>query len=217
MRMFPVAVAGLVAVGLSLSPVRAEAITLREIIELSRAGLGEEVLLALIEIDQRVFPVDPATLRMLKQAGVSEKVIVAMVKSGRTPAPQPEPQPVPVVPSDPPEPPEPQVIVIDHDRPVVREVAVPVPVYIAVPTHRARSVHDSVDTRTVGGVVTTSGNRIPSEYLVDQSRRPAAPVYWGWGGKPRPDAWQPPPEEKRHSQTTNDRTPSNQRRNDRRQ
>jgi hypothetical protein len=206
MRMF--AVAGLVAVGLSLSPVRAEAVTLREIIDLTRAGLGDEVLLALIEIDPRVYPIDPATLRMLKEAGVSEKVIVAIVKSGRTPAPQPEPQPLPVAPSDPPdppEPPEPRVIVIDHERPVVREVAVPVPVYVAVPTHRARTVHPTVDNRTVGGVVTTSGNRIPAEYLVDQPRKPAEPVYWGWGGKRRPDAWQPPPEEKGRSQRRNDR------------
>jgi hypothetical protein len=206
MRMFPVAVAGLVAVGLSLSPVRAEAVTLREIIDLTRAGLGEDVLLALIEIDPRVYPVDPATLRMLKEAGVSEKVIVAMVRSGRIPQPQPEPQPVPVAPSDPPEPPEPQVIVIDHDRPVVRELAVPVPVYVAVPTHRARAVHPTVDNRTAGGVVTTSGNRIPAEYLVDQPRKPAEPVYWGWGGKRRPDAWQPPPEQKgRSHQPRNDR------------
>ncbi len=38
---------------------RAEAITLTEIMELTRAGLSEEVLLALIEVDQRVFAIDP--------------------------------------------------------------------------------------------------------------------------------------------------------------
>ncbi len=214
MRMFRVV--ALIAVGLTLAPARADAITLREVIDLTKAGLGDEVLLALIEIDQRVFPIDPATLRMLKQEGVSEKVIVAMVKSGRTPAPQPEPQPIPVAPSEPADPPEPRVIVIDHDRPVVHEVAVPVPVYVAVPTRRARSVHDAVDNRTVGSVVTTSGNRIPSEYLVDHPRKPAEPVYWGFGGKLRPDAWQPPASEKERSQAPHDQTPSNPRRNDRR-
>ena len=71
-------------IGVSIS--RAEAITLREIVELTRAGLSDDVLLALIEVDQRVFEIDPDTLKALKDAGVSPRVIVAIVKSGRTPA-----------------------------------------------------------------------------------------------------------------------------------
>ena len=166
------AAAACLAVGLALYPVRAEAITLREVIDLSKAGVGEEVLLALIEIDQRVFPIDPATIRALKAAGVSEKVILAIVRSGRTPAPQPDVDPVLVAP----DPPPPQVVVVERERPVVHEVAVPVPVYVAVPVDRhsidrhSKSVHDDRD---------------------DRSRKPAEPVYWGWGGKLRPDAWQP--------------------------
>ena len=68
-------------IGVSMS--RAEAITLREIVELTRAGLSDDVLLALIEVDQRVFEIDPDTLKGLKDAGVSTRVIVAIVKSGR--------------------------------------------------------------------------------------------------------------------------------------
>ena len=113
-------------IGVSIS--RAEAITLREIVELTRAGLSDDILLALIEVDQRVFEIDPDTLKALKAAGVSTRVIVAIVKSGRTPAPPVEP----IVDIVPPDPPPPQVVVVD--RPVVREVAVavPVPVYVAV-------------------------------------------------------------------------------------
>jgi hypothetical protein len=162
------------AVGLALVPARADAITVREVIELHRAGVGEEVLLALIEIDQRVFPTDPATIRTLKDAGVGEKVIVAIVKSGRTPVVPvvTEAEPAPVVS----EPPQPQVVVVERERPVVREVAVPVPVYVAVPVRRSpRSIHDDRDDRD------------------DRPRKPAEPVYWGWGGKLRPDAWQPAP------------------------
>jgi len=173
------------AIALALSPARADAITLREVIEMTRAGLSDEVLLALIEIDQRVFPVDPATLRALKEAGVSDRVIVAIVKSGRTPAPQPEPAPLPIDPA----PPEPEVVVIERERPVVREVAVPVPVYVAVPVVRhSRSIHDDrFDS--------------PSVHGRDGAPRPAVkaaePVYWGWGGKRRPDSWQPSPDESR--------------------
>ena len=57
----------LVVSAIALFAARAEAVTLREIVELTRAGLSDEVLLALIEIDQRVFPVDPDTLKMLKR------------------------------------------------------------------------------------------------------------------------------------------------------
>ena len=168
-------------VGLAVFPSRADAITVRELIDLSKAGVGEEVLIALIEIDQRVFPTDPATIRSLKDAGVSEKVIVALVRSGRMPV-VPETAPVPGVAESP----EPQVIVVERERPVVREVSVvhevpvAVPVYVAVPVHRrSRSIDDDRD---------------------DRARKSAEPVYWGWGGKRRPDSWEPSPQEKRREQ-----------------
>jgi hypothetical protein len=157
-----------VVLALSVVPSTASAITLREIVELSRAGLGDDVLLALIEIDPRVYPVDSDTLRMLKESGVSEKVIVAMVKSGRTQPAQLEQVPLDML--QPPPPPEPHVVVVERERPVIREVAVPVPVYVAVPVVRRAHEHD---------------------YRVEEPRRPAPPVYWGWGGKLRPDAWKP--------------------------
>lgn len=144
-------------------PSRAEALTIRDLIELSRAGLSDEVLVALIEVDRSVFSIDTATLRSLKDAGVSERVILAVVRSGR---PRVEPgeasQPQPDVTQAAP---EPQVVVIEHrEPPRVEYVPVAVPVYYAgfsaVP-------------------------RVP--------RPPQEPVYWGWGGKLRPDAWQPTP------------------------
>lgn len=163
--------AALIALSLFVMPSKADAITLREVIELSRAGVGEEVLLALIEIDQRVFPVDPDTVRTLKDAGVSERVIVAMVKSGRTPNLEAD-APAAIVDAMPLPPEEPQVVYVDRERPIVREVAVPIAVYVPVPVrghdHGRRDVRDG-----------------------DQPRKPAEPVYWGWGGKLRPDAWTP--------------------------
>ena len=170
MRLF--SCAALTALSLLLVPARADAITLREVIELSRAGLGDEVLLALIEIDQRIFPVDPDTIRALKEAGVSERVIVAIVRSGRTvnleaDAPGAIAEALP--------PPEPSVVYVDRERPAVREVAVPVPVAVYVPVPVPVRVHH--------------GRREPRD--IDAPRKPAEPVYWGWGGKLRPDAWTP--------------------------
>jgi len=168
------------------SSARAEAITLREIVELTRAGLSEEVLLALIEVDQRVFAIDPDTLKSLKDAGVSPAVIVAIVKSGRMPQPQPDP----VIDVQPPEPPPPQVVVVD--RPVVREipVAVPVPVYVAVGgrSHMRHQEQPYVVPPTPFAPFGTVAS--PAVDRPEPRKRPE-PVYWGWGGKLRPDAWQP--------------------------
>ncbi len=160
-----------------LVPAAASALTLRDLVELSRAGLGDEVLLALIDVDRPVFSIDAGTLKSLKAAGVSERVIVAVVRSGRPGAADiaamvPEPVPAP-------EPPEPQVIVIEHrdETPQVREVAVPYPVFIPVATREhARSQRPHAG--AAGQPAAAASKPTPPQ-----------PVYWGWGGKRRPDAW----------------------------
>ena len=193
---------------------RADAVTAQDIIDLSRAGLGEAVLLALVEVDGGVFTIDNATLRQLKEAGVSDKVIEAMVRSGRS-------RPVPAV-SDPPAvvdanqpPPPPQVIVVEHQPPVVQQVVVPVPVYVPVASHvRARGhlVKQPVGRlvqQPFGQLVQPPADQLrwfgtPASTFAPaqlQPLPPAPPVYWGWGGKLRPDAWKPatPPDPGRRS------------------
>lgn len=170
----------------------AEALTIRDVIELTRAGLGDEVLLALIDVDRSIYAIDTATLKQLKKAGVSERVIVALVRSGREVRVEP---PAPITDEPPSEAPAPQVVVVDHhDHPPVervREVPVAVPVYVPIFT---RSRHR--------GVGRTHDTRDESTFLPFQSgpplvrpveQRKAEPVYWGFGGKLRPDAWQPDP------------------------
>jgi hypothetical protein len=144
----------------------AQTLTTGDIIGLTKAGLGEEVLLALIEVHRPVFPVDADTMKMLKAAGVPQNVIVAMVRSGRE-APLVESVPQPELVISTPAPP-PQVVVIDHPREEsrVREVAVPVAVPVYVPVRVDRRSHV-----------------VPA--------RPVEPVFWGFGGKLRPDAWKP--------------------------
>lgn len=141
--------------------------SVRDVISLSKAGLSDDVLLALIEVNGSVYPTDAETLKGLKAGGVSPAVIVAMVRSGRqTPRPEASPVQLPEAVDQP----QPQVVVVERDAPeheirVIREV-LPVPVYVAVPTHRYHRP----------GVVRP---RV----------EPAEPVYWGFGGKLRPDAW----------------------------
>ena len=168
-----------------------QAVTLNEVIDLTRAGLGDEVLLALIEVDGGVFDVDPATLTRLKQAGVSERVIIAMVRSGRVKPVAPDPQPLAdVVASQT----APEVIYVPQPAPVVREVAVPYPVYVAVPVG-SRGRHDRYPDAHDRAPGNGAGDRQDGGYQTDvpDPSKGKAPIYWGFGGKLRPDAWQPPP------------------------
>jgi len=172
---------------------RADAVTLRDIIELSKAGLSEQVLLALIEVDRPIFSIDAQTLKQLKASGVSEVVIVAMIRSGRTP--QPEAAPAPVTQTDPsPEPArEPQVVVIDHHDtpPQPQPVAVPVayPVYVPV----AAANRGFFREERVTTILPTDQGLVRARVPVPPNCIRAQPVYWGFGGKLRPGSWQPPP------------------------
>lgn len=159
------------ALVLSLAAGRAEAVTVHDVIELSKAGLSDSVLLALIDVDRSVFSIDTPTLKQLKSAGVSDAVIVAMIRSGREtredltppvvqePVPAPEPQESAQAAAPPPAP---------------YPVAVPVPVYIAVPIAASHAPSD--------------GHRgakhvVPAEVApVAPNCQPAQLPNWGFGG-----------------------------------
>jgi hypothetical protein len=199
---------------------RAEALNIRDLIELTKAGLSDQVLIALIEVDHSVFSIDTDTLKKLKGGGVSDAVIVALIRSGRT-APPAEAAPAPVQTTDPgqaPEPREPQVIVIDHHDPQPAQAMYPVG-YVVPGLYPGYARPGFVNTGTpfvntatpITGFGTTGfgGRRgvdrsvttvIPTDQGLVKARVPvprncvaAQPVFWGFGGKLRPDSWQPPP------------------------
>lgn len=173
-----------------LAPVRAEALTLRDIVELHRSGLSDDVLVALIEVNKAIYTLDAGVMKQLKADGLSDRVLIAIVNSGRTnlpPPPQAVAEPVPE--------PQPQVVVIDrHDDPRPPAVIIQqVPVYVPVPAYRPapRRVHASDP---------SPGSPYYVGQVPDRTARPEPkPVYWGSGGKLRPDAWgQPaPPKDER--------------------
>jgi hypothetical protein len=68
---------------LTLTPAVASAVTVDQIVALSKAGISEAIILALIERDKTVLTIDPEQLVSLRRDGLSENVIVAMLKSGR--------------------------------------------------------------------------------------------------------------------------------------
>jgi hypothetical protein len=70
-------------------PATAHAVTVRDIIELSKAGLSDEVLIALIDADRTIFTLDTEQILDLKNAGVGEKVLLKMLATRREFEPAP--------------------------------------------------------------------------------------------------------------------------------
>src|SRR5262249_61845923 len=66
-----------------LLPAAASAVTVDQIVSLSRSGVTDTVILALIDRDRTIFAIEPDQLVTLRAQGVSEPVILAMLKSGR--------------------------------------------------------------------------------------------------------------------------------------
>lgn len=135
----------------------AQAVTLRDLVDLSKSGLSDEILIALVEAERSVFHLNAADVQELKRQGLSDRVLLHLLQTpaireeaARAEAPAYAPAPASV------RAPSPQVVVIDR----VETIAVPVYLPIYVPSPRPE--------------------------------KPAKPVYWGWGGKRRPDSWKEP-------------------------
>jgi len=64
-------------------PGTASAVTADQIVALTKAGVSEPIILALIERDKTVFTIEPEQLVKLQRDGVSQTVLLAMLKSGR--------------------------------------------------------------------------------------------------------------------------------------
>jgi len=68
---------------LALVPAPASAVTVKEIVSLTKAGVSEPVILALIERDKTIFTITPEQLITLQKEGLTDAVLLAMLRSGR--------------------------------------------------------------------------------------------------------------------------------------
>lgn len=153
----------------------AHAVSLHDLIDLSRAGLSDDILIALVESERSVFHLTPEDLKQLKAQGLSDRLLLHLLQTPaireeaarvaaferRLEAASHTPPPAPAPPSAA----EPEVIVID------RVETIAVPVYVPVP---------------YWGYPDSPG----------RGPKAAAPVYWGYGGKRRPDSWKPSEKER---------------------
>ena len=180
---------------IALAGVRAWAVTLEDIVELSQAGIGEVVLIELIEMDDIAYPLTPSRLRALKGAGVSDQVLLALLRSGRS---ADDDRPAAARRNDPP-----RTRRSDGCRtrprgacaPVVTSI-VPVPVPVLVPTRPARRTggrRRPPGPQTRFGFGGVSGFNFLSTLTTvttgTATTTPREPTYWGWGGKQRPGSW----------------------------
>ena len=179
---------------------RADALTIRDVIELSKAGVSDQVLLALIQVDDRVYTLDADAVRQMKDAGVSDAVMLALIHAGReaaqaaaAPGAEAEAWTTGAA-STPPAAPPPQVVVIDHTdtQPAVREIPVPVPVAVPVAVPYGSFDRRSQSISTI--VTTESGAAVRARVPVPPNCTKVEPIYWGNGGKRRPGTWAPPPQ-----------------------
>lgn len=146
----------------------ARAVTIHDLIALSKAGLSDQVLIALIQTDQTIYGVDAKQVLELKKAGVSEPVILALLRNGRQPsqpasAAAPASAPVPPEASAPIEEQAHNVTIIgDHSgeaeeaapAPAESDVVVVqsvVPVFLPVVVGRAERGHDRRGARRRAG------------------------------------------------------------------
>lgn len=83
MRVLHAAAAAVIVHILVLAPVPAGAVTVEQVVALSKAGVSEAVILALLDRDRTVLTIDPEQLVSLKREGLSDGLITAMLKSGR--------------------------------------------------------------------------------------------------------------------------------------
>ena len=68
---------------LVLLPAAARAVTVDDLMALARAGVGAEVLVAVIDADRTIFDLTPAQIVALKRAGVPDTVLVKMLGSAK--------------------------------------------------------------------------------------------------------------------------------------
>ena len=190
---------------IALVGVRAQAVTLQDVVELSQAGIGDVVLIELIDMDDIAYPLTPSRLRALKAAGVSDQVLLALLRSGRSAGEEPTAAPRRRAARGTGRPNGCPARRRGVCEPALTRV-VPVPVFVPTrPARRSAGEERASGPQTplgfggVGGfsstsalttVTTSTGTTTATTTAATTiTRTSREPTYWGWGGKKRPGSW----------------------------
>lgn len=196
LRLPALLIAGAVLLGPAAG--RASATTIEDLVKLKAnktSPVSDDVLIALIESDGSIFHLTADDILPLKQKGLSERVIIAMLLTAKK-----TPPPADAI--------EPPVVYQPGPGRVVTQQPAPVPVALSVTQTNTQTVEQPrpsrYDTRTEYVPV-----YVPIAVPVRQVAPPPQPVYWGFGGQRRPDTWAPTPDPQ-NQKTTPDRKPGGQ-------
>jgi hypothetical protein len=145
----------LMLVLLGCVPATASAVTIDEVVALAKSGVSEQVIVAVIERDQTLFTLSPALIMKLQRDGLSDRILLALIKSGRPNEPPLPASPVVRATAEPPPPvavtvvghgpdvpntsaasslAQPEFIQDPTALPVPPPVFVPVPIIVPVPS-----------------------------------------------------------------------------------
>ena len=158
------------------------AVTTTQLVELMKAGLSDDILIALIQTDGSTFELSANDILLLHKAGLSNAVIHAMQQTVLKNKPRPvrptEPEAVAAVGAEP--------------APIIQEQVV----QPAGPTPTVINVVQTVTQRvtTSPPIVPVVPYAVPIYVRPRVDEKPAPPQYWGWNGQRRPDAWQETPQ-----------------------
>jgi hypothetical protein len=142
------------------------ATTAAQLIELSRAGLSDDILVALIQTDGSIFQLTASEILALHKAGLSDKVILAMAETAKKIQPAPAPR-------------------VDQDAAESRPAQQPAPPTVInnVTQHVTQTVEQPRQRQDY------PYHSVPVYLPTPVAPRVEPPVYWGFGGQRRPDSW----------------------------
>ncbi len=163
---------------------RAYAVTIRDLVELSKEGVSDAVLIALIETDGSRFKMSADDIRAVRAEGLSDAVVVAMIRTRPAAAPLRD-DAAEVTPAAPA--PEPAIAPREPERAIVQVVQAP-PVTVTQTNTQKVEVHERARVEQVP-VYVPIYVAVPTRPVQTKKEEP---VYWGWGGQRRPDAWKEP-------------------------
>jgi hypothetical protein len=153
-------------------PVQAQT-SMRDLVGLQAAGFSDDLLIATFRSDGTVYYLTADELIFLRQQGVSERVLLAMLATRDNALPA-----RPAVPAAPPMA-EPAPSTLSPD---------PAPVVVNVTQEVTQEVEQRVEAPRVVHVPVV----VPVRTRVNtRPRKAPEPVYWGFGGQRRPGTWEP--------------------------
>jgi hypothetical protein len=189
MRQLAVAVVlGVMCLAAGATPAAA-ATTAAQLVELMRAGIGDDVLIALIQTDGSTFQLSAQDILSLHQQGVSDVVIRAMLATAKRPTQTASPAPAPAAQTQPA-----PAASADYGASWSQQASVEMP-----PAPGAVNVTQTVTQHVDAPAQVQSGYPYMPFYTTFFASpvfvtspvvvRSVKPVYWGWGGQRRPDSW----------------------------